>query len=58
MEYGWKKAITLLGLLVFLLCVWLVISGQKSIGYPGLGLMLLGLAGILGCIWVYNRTHR
>lgn len=58
MEYGLKRLLTLLWLALFLFCCWLVFDGQRSIGYSGLGEMMLGLAGILFCIWGYNKRNR
>jgi hypothetical protein len=58
MEYTWKKIRTVLGLIVFLGCCALVVIGQKSISYAGLGLMMMGLCGIVLCLYLYNRTHR
>ena len=58
MEYKLKTIVTIVGLLVFAGCVGLVIWGQKSISLNGLGLMMLGVAGIVLCLWIYNRTHR
>ncbi len=58
MEYRWKKIRTGLGILFFLACVALVVIGQKRISYEGTLLMLLGLAGIILCLYVYNRSYR
>lgn len=43
---------------IFVVCVALVVIGQKEIGYAGLGKQLLGLAGLLGLLWAYNRQYR
>lgn len=40
---------------VFILCLALVIYGQKTVGKMNLGIMLLGLAGLLGLLYDYNR---
>ena len=45
-------------LIVFVVATALVIVGQKSIGAAGLGLMLLGLAILIGLLWVYNRKYK
>ncbi len=58
MEYTKKKLLVLLGFIVMIACVALVILGQASVGYPGLGLMLLGLAGLLVLLYIYNRGQR
>jgi hypothetical protein len=36
----------------------LVIGGQRHIGYAGLGVMLIGLAGLLAQLWLYNRQYQ
>ena len=46
----------LLGLLVTLASIGLVIYGQRSVSYSGLGMMLLGLAGILLVLYIYNKS--
>ncbi|MGG3283780.1 DUF6903 family protein [Paenibacillus solani] len=48
----------LLMLIVFIVGVGLVIVGQKDIGAPGLGLMLLGLAMLITLLWLYNRKYK
>lgn len=48
----------MLMLLVLIVGVALVIVGQKNIGAPGLGLMLLGLAMLVGLLWFYNRKYK
>ncbi|NMM53639.1 DUF6903 family protein [Paenibacillus aquistagni] len=45
-------------LIVFIVATVLVIIGQKSIGAAGLGLMLLGLAMLIGLLWFYNRKYK
>lgn len=44
------------GFLFFLLCLALVIVGQRNVGYSWLGLQMLGLAGILLLLSVYNHN--
>ncbi|URN96132.1 MAG: hypothetical protein NAG76_07850 [Candidatus Pristimantibacillus lignocellulolyticus] len=45
-------------LIVFIIGIVLVIIGQKNIGAFGLGLMLLGLALLIGLLWFYNRKYK
>ncbi|SMG36630.1 DUF6903 family protein [Paenibacillus aquistagni] len=45
-------------LIVFIVATVLVIIGQKSIGAAGLGLMLFGLAMLIGLLWFYNRKYK
>ncbi len=44
--------------LVFLVCLFLIITGQKEIGLVGLSKELVGLAGLLGLLYVYNRRYK
>lgn len=46
-----------LKLVVFIICLALIIIGQKTVGKFELGMMLLGLAGLLGLLYDYNRKH-
>lgn len=45
-------------ILLVLLCIILVIVGQKSIGYEGLSLMLLGLSGLVALLAIYNKKYK
>ncbi|MEG0271076.1 MAG: hypothetical protein RR824_01635 [Clostridia bacterium] len=58
MEYGLRVLKGLMWLLLFLGCCVLVVLGQRSIGYFGLWQMLLGLGGILCCLFAYNLRHK
>ncbi|CAM3907190.1 DUF6903 family protein [Mesobacillus zeae] len=40
---------------VFIVCLALIIIGQKTAGKLELGMMLIGLAGLLGLLYDYNR---
>ena len=44
------------GGLFFVGCMYLVISGQKSVSYSSLLMMLCGLCGILILLYLYNRS--
>ncbi|NLI89910.1 MAG: hypothetical protein GX366_05835 [Epulopiscium sp.] len=48
----------LLRLIIFIISIYLVVHGQKNIGFQGLATMLVGLAGILGLLFVYNKAHQ
>lgn len=48
----------LLMLIVFIVALILVIVGQKNVGPEGLGVMLIGLAALVGLLWYYNRQYR
>lgn len=54
-----KKWLTgILIALVFCVCIALVVIGQRHVGLDGLGLELLGLAGLIVLLWLYNRQYR
>lgn len=53
-----KVLIGVLVALVFCACIVLVIVGQRNIGMAGLGLELLGLAGLIFLLWLYNRQYK
>lgn len=50
--------IVLLKIVIFIGSVALVMIGQRNIGFQGLGTMLVGLAGILSLLYVYNKAHQ
>ncbi len=61
-EYAKKKLRVVVGLVAVLVCIGLVIfghnygfSGDLSKGIGGLGIELLGLAGILVLLYLYNK---
>lgn len=49
---------TILTIVVFIVCIALVITGQRNAGAKGTGIMLLGLAGLIGLLWNYNRKFK
>lgn len=53
-----KILIGIVVLIVFVVCVALVIVGQRSIGPAGLGKQLLGVAGLIVLLWLYNRQYK
>ncbi|MCI1892401.1 MAG: hypothetical protein LKI92_09750 [Schleiferilactobacillus harbinensis] len=44
-------------IVVFAISIFLVVYGHTKIGYPYLGMELLGLTGILLLLWQYNRKY-
>lgn len=44
--------------IVFVVCVALVVAGQRNIGPSGLFTQLAGLAGLIVLLWLYNRQYR
>lgn len=53
-----KLLTALLALAFFILCLWLLFTGQKTIGAVYLCRMILGLAGLLLLLYLYNRPYR
>lgn len=54
-----KKIITgIVVAVVFCICVALVIIGHRNIGLAGLGTQLLGLAGLLALLGLYNKKYK
>ncbi|MBU8918211.1 hypothetical protein [Neobacillus sp. 114] len=51
------KVLVVVKLVVFFLCLALIMIGQKTPGKFELGLMLIGLAGLLGLLYDYNRRY-
>lgn len=49
------KVKSALKILVFLVSIFLVIYGQKTVGRNYLFLQLIGLAGLITLLWNYNR---
>ena len=47
----------ILALAVFIACIALVIVGLRYRGLPWIGVMLLGLAGLLVLLYLYNRRY-
>ncbi|MDR6938592.1 DUF6903 family protein [Arcanobacterium hippocoleae] len=47
-----------LAVIFYLGCVGLAIYGNTIPGWSGLGIMMLGLAGILTLLYLYNRRNR
>lgn len=63
-EYTRKKVKVALGILAALVCIALVIIGHSmgfmsdmTQGIIGLGVQLLGLAGILVLLYLYNKPY-
>lgn len=53
-----KLVIGILVAVVLCVCIALVIVGQRHIGLAGLGMEMLGLAGVLVLMWLYNRQYK
>lgn len=57
-EFRKKLVIGLVVLIVFVICVSLVVIGQRNIGAQGLLTQLLGVAGLVILLWIYNRQYK
>lgn len=51
------KSLVILKIVVFIICLALIIIGQNTAGKLELGIMLVGLAGLLGLLYDYNRKY-
>ena len=43
---------------VFVVCVALVVAGQRNISPSGLFTQMAGLAGLIILLWLYNRQYK
>ena len=43
---------------VVVVCVALVVAGQRNIGPSGLFTQMAGLAGLIILLWLYNRQYK
>ena len=44
--------------IVFIVCLALIIIGQKNISAAGLGMELIGLVGLLTLLFIYNHRYK
>lgn len=58
MEYKTPIIKTIIGILLAGLCIGLVAANRSPVGPKYLGLQLLGLAGLLVILFVYNRRYK
>lgn len=57
-EYTKKLLVGILVAIVFVVCVALVIIGHRNVGLSGLGTQMIGLAGLIILLWLYNRQYK
>lgn len=50
--------VMLIKVVIFIISIALVMKGQRNIGFQGLTMMMIGLGGILGLLYVYNKAHQ
>ncbi|WP_197034474.1 DUF6903 family protein [Streptobacillus canis] len=48
----------LLYLILFIFFLKLIVNGQKNVTLQDLGKMLVGLFGLIGLLWAYNRGQQ
>lgn len=53
-----NNIIRILKVIFFLLCMFLIIYGQRTVGKLELLLQLIGLGGLLFLLWLYNRKFK
>ncbi|MCI5700780.1 MAG: hypothetical protein MR308_10475 [Lachnospiraceae bacterium] len=57
-EYTKKVIVGILVAIIFCVCIALVVIGQRNVGLQGLLIELIGLAGLVALLWLYNRQYR
>mgnify|MGYP001039072212 FL=1 len=57
-EFTKKIIIGIVIFVVFVVCVALVVAGQRNIGPSGLFTQMAGLAGLIFLLWLYNRQYK
>ncbi len=57
-EQGKKLLIGIIVTIAVIVCIALVVIGQRHIGPQGLLMMLVGLAGLIVLLWMYNRQYK
>lgn len=53
-----KTLFTILKIIIFVVCMSLIIWGQRTTGYINLAAQFVGLAGLLGLLYHYNKAYR
>lgn len=51
------KLLIALKIIAFIVCLALIIVGQRTVGKMNLGIMLIGLAGLLALLHNYNKKY-
>ena len=57
-EFTKKIIIGIVIFVVFVVCVALVVAGQRNIGPSGIFTQMAGLAGLIILLWLYNRQYK
>lgn len=53
-----SKVKSIIMIIVFVVCLALVIIGQRNIGMHGLVMEMVGLVGLLTLLFVYNHQYK
>ncbi len=53
-----SKVKSIVMIIVFVVCLALVIIGQRNIGLQGLAMEMAGLVGLLTLLFVYNHQYK
>ncbi|MCI8584261.1 MAG: hypothetical protein HFH13_14190 [Dorea sp.] len=53
-----KWLIRLIALIAFVICIALIVTGQRTVGVSHLMKMMAGLLGLLALLFAYNKTHQ
>lgn len=53
-----KIIVRIVAFVFFIICIALVVTGQRNIGIQGTLVMLLGLAGLILLLYCYNRKFK
>ena len=48
----------IIAVICFIVSIVLVFMGQANVGYTGLAMELIGLAGLLILLYLYNRKYK
>lgn len=50
--------VKIVALVIFVMCIVLLVTGQRTVGVPHLMKMIVGLLGILALLFAYNRKYQ
>lgn len=53
-----SKLKSIIMIVVFIVCLCMIIVGQRNVGYQGLAIEFIGLIGLLADLFVYNKDHK
>ena len=58
MEENKKWIVGIIAAVLFIICIALVVAGQRRIEAAGLAMQLVGLCGILAMLFAYNQKYK